>query len=136
MLAVGATLSLLEKLTATEVSGEPAIKADSENRTIRALVKQYQSGEESYLREHSQKLSPEEPISEWNGGFFPSDREAKEPFTVTTWNEEGTEIVSELGDAATVGEVIEAISSFRLYFYSFVHSSCSTPVLAATRCLD
>lgn len=107
----GATIVLSENLNAREVSGEPAIEASSENRTVRALVEQYQSGEDPYLLEHLQKLSPEAPIIEWNGGFFSSDVETKETFTVATWNKEGTEIISVEGDAATVGEVIEAIKA-------------------------
>ncbi|MBF0818810.1 hypothetical protein [Streptococcus acidominimus] len=111
VVAIGVAIPLSEKLKAIEVAGEPAIEASSENRTVRALVEQYQSGEDPYLLEYLQKLSPEAPIIEWNGGFFSSDVETKETFTVATWNKEGTEIISVEGDAATVGEVIEAIKA-------------------------
>lgn len=113
-IVVGATISLSEKLKATEVSGELATKVSSENRTVRALVEQYKSGEDPYLLDYLQKLSPEAPIIEWNGGFFSSDVETKETFTVATWNKEGTEIISVEGDAATVGEVLEAINALEV----------------------
>ncbi|HFU4026399.1 TPA: hypothetical protein ACGO0F_002155 [Streptococcus suis] len=98
-----------EKLQATEIQTEITSNKTYQNRTVQALVKQYETDKD--LLRRLEEFPLETPIIESNGGFFGSYMETKETYTVETWNEDGTEVIFVEGDAATVGEVIEAIKN-------------------------
>lgn len=92
--------------TSQEVIEEPE-SPQYENRTIRAMVENAKTDPD--LLDSLADLPDDAPIIEYKGGFFSSSSETKEEFyaEILTPDEQGVQWRDD--DAATVGEVREAI---------------------------